>query len=577
MAYSSDGNIRAGIPTHSTARSSLDRRPRGRVAEVESERRSLRSSTYVPLRLLSGIALLAAHFLIAGCSSHVLVHDERRDEQAKEAKKLVADARVSDTVAALEKSFNDVAALEEARARDRIAYLFDSELRLASRASSLTSKFNQSSKQINGLQTAVEARLGKIGLSDLSPAGLGKLKALTADYTERQKQLDITLVEFRGTVGYPFDNCATVYATSADPSTQSETVSSAFLSRLPEDRRARARRKFPALVDKCKTIDKALAERRKLFAGGVIADVDIGIASIQQDILRYERNMKSAREALSNAATALRESGTPDPTKPATTSKLEIVEVRAKNLTELVHVLSEGSSAFGSGGAHAAAAEKLTRLEAVLGAIAGSSSDSSVKLTEDEKVAVAIVRDIPALADEANKLLTDAKKPRLVPFVAAITQQRLVLEGFEAGQRAKRKQESALRGQFEAVLNEANALAEVLSPLKENVEWSQRSIAQLLDELKGDQKINFLRALSIYADDVKLYRTEAAIWRVRAEAAQYDESLARSKYAAAQWDALSDTIATVLADYHAAGIKQTDLAEFFKALGLVTIGVAVAQ
>jgi hypothetical protein len=63
----------------------------------------------------------------------------------------------------------------------------------------------------------------------------------------------------------------------------------------------------------------------------------------------------------------------------------------------------------------------------------------------------------------------------------------------------------------------------------------------------------------------------------RSEAALYERNLVDSRFAAAQWDSLMDMIAKVLADYHAAGVKPAELAEFFKALGLVAIGVGVAQ
>ena len=521
-------------------------------------------------------ALLVASLLVAGCT-HVLIHDERRDKQGQETKKLVAEARISDTVAALAKSFAEVAALEEARARDRTAYLFDSELRLASRAPSLTSKFSENTRQTNGLQTVVEDRLGKIGLTDGSPEKLQNLRKLAAQFTTRQRALETTLIEFRGTVGHRFETCETIYEASSDPPAKSEIVSSLFVAKLPEDRRELARLKFPALIEACKKIDEALDERNKLFAAGVVKRIYGDLDRIQRELLRYELDMNSARKELDKAAAALRDSGAEAAATPAATGKLDTVEARARRLADLVHMLSEGSGVFGNGGAHAMAAEKLASLEAVLGAVAGASTDGSVKLSQDEKVSVAVIRDIPALADEADKLLTQARRPRLVPFVAAIDQQKLVLEGFEASRRAKRKQESAIRSELEAVLNEATALASVLAPLKSNADWAQRSVGQLLEGLAGEKKIVFLRALAVYADDVKLYRIEGVVWKVRAEAAQYEEGLARSKYASAQWDALIDTIATVLADYHAAGIKQADLAEFFKALGLVTIGLGVAQ
>ena len=73
---------------------------------------------------IAPVSLLLALLLLEGCS-HILVHDERGDKQAQETKQLVAEGRIGDTVAALGKSFGEVAALQETRARDRAAYLFD--------------------------------------------------------------------------------------------------------------------------------------------------------------------------------------------------------------------------------------------------------------------------------------------------------------------------------------------------------------------------------------------------------------------------------------------------------------------
>ncbi|MBU1396486.1 MAG: hypothetical protein KKE84_10175 [Gammaproteobacteria bacterium] len=522
------------------------------------------------------VAVLA--LLVAGGCSHTLVHNENRDKQGQETKKLAAEARIGDTVAALEKSFSEAAALEEARARDRAAYLFDLELKVVSRASSLTSKFTANAQETDGLQTVVTDRLAKIGLTGNSPDELRKLRVLAAQFTARQRALETTLLEFRGTVGHRFESCMQVYAAASDPAKKSEVIAESFLNKLPADRRELARLKYPALIDDCKRIEQALDKRNKFFTReGLVKETYGRLDSIQGEVLRYELQMRQAREELNKAAAVLRDSGAVAAAKPAATGKLETVESRAGRLADVVHRLAKGSDALGDAGAHVVAAEKLARLEALLGAIAGTSPDGSVKLTPDEQVSVAIIRDIPALADEADKLLKEAGKPRLVPFVAAIDQQKLVLQGFEAGQRGKRKEASAVRSELEAVLNEARALVNILEPLVRNKDWAQRSIGALLGELNGEKKIELLRALAVYADDVKRYRVKSAVWKVRAEAAQYEEGLARSKYAAAQWDALIDTIATVLADYHAAGIKKADLAEFFKALGLVAIGVGAAQ
>lgn len=525
------------------------------------------------------LALLAGTLFVTGCTHHVLVHDERRDKQGQDAKKLVAEAHVGDTVAALEKAFNDVAVLEEARARDRAAYLFDLELRVVSRAPALGSRFEEGvTGQTDGLQTVVESRLKKLALSDPSLDKLKTLRKSAATIKARRATAEVDLNEFYGTAGHRFEDCAAVYAESEDPSGKTdkrEVVSPALLKKLPAAKRVTARVKFTELVEKCSRVDSALSEHGMLFNGIAINKVRSDIHGIQTDLQQHAIDMNKARDQLDVVARELKAAS--EQAKSGDSSKLEALQKRAITVAELVKHLSQGNQALGEGGAHAMAAEKLDRLEAVLGAVAGASVEGKVELTEDEKVSVAVIRGIPALADEADKLLTEARKPRLAPLVAAVDQQKLVLKGFEARQAAKHKQLEARQRQLDAMLDEAEALANVLRPLKENGAWASRSIEHLLGELSGQAKVNFLRALSIYADDVKRFRMEADVWDRRALAAKYEEGLSQSKYAAAQWDALADTIATVLSDYHAAGIKQADLAEFFKALGLVTIGVGVAK
>lgn len=524
------------------------------------------------------LALLAGTLFVSGCT-HVLVHDERRDKQGQDARKLVAEAHVGDTVAALEKVFNDVAALEEFRARDRAAYLFDLELRVVSRAPALGSRFAEGvAGQTDGLQTVVESRLKKLALSDPSLNNLEALRRSAATIKARRATAEVDLNEFYGTSGHRFEDCAAVYAAAEDPTGKTdmrERISPVLLKKLPVAKRVTAREGFPNLVDKCSRVDSALAEHGKLFDGTAINKARSDILGIQTDLQQHAIDMNIARGQLDVAARELQTAS--EQAKSGDGGKLEALQKRAIKVAELVKQLSQGSQALGAGSAHAMAAEKLERLEAVLGAVAGASGEGKVELTEDEKVSVAVIRGIPALADEADKLLIDARKPRLVPLVAAVDQQKLVLKGFEARQAAKHKQLEARQRRLEAMLDEAEALANVLRPLKENGAWESRSIEQLLGEPSGQSKVNFLRALSIYADDVKRFRMEADVWDRRALAAMHEEGLSQSKYVAAQWDALSDTIATVLSDYHAAGIRQADLAEFFKALGLVAIGAGVTK
>lgn len=510
---------------------------------------------------------LCVPFVLTGCAN-VLVHDENRDKQAQDLRKAVAEAKIADTVAGLEKSFADMAALEATRARDRAAYLFELELRVVSRAMSLVSKYNPDDTTTDGLRTVVDARLATLMGTEATADGLNRYRRVKTQIGERQKARDESFNTFLGSVAYRFESCQAVYAQSADPAKRETKPSDAWLDSIPTDKRDLARLKFPELVEKCKHLDAALEGRGRVIVFG--KDVQGRLSTLQEELDDYERDLIAARAKLkANENAAVAPADEP--------GKLAKVEERAQRLGGIVHTLANGVDAVSTAGEHALAVERLARLEGLLGAIAATPPDGKVMLSDDDRVAVAIIRDLPALADEADKLMKDATRPRLVPFVAAVEQQRIVVRGFEAIREVKLKRMDAVRKQLAAILDEGDALIRVLSALDSGPAWQERSIGALLAELKGKPRITFLRALAVYADEVKAYRVEGAGWAARVDALAHEEGLVRSKFAAAQWDALIDMMATVLTDYHAAGIKKADLAEFFKALGLVTIGVGAAQ
>ena len=520
------------------------------------------------------VALLGACF-VSACAHNVL-YDDNRDKQAQEAKKAVADAKVAGAIAALEKTFTELAAREEDRARDRATHLFDLEIRIISRAPSLKS-VSEEPGGVDGLLSTLRARLAQLGLKEATEDNLKQLRTLGVQMVARTRALEVDLAEFRGTVGHRFGSCSEIYAASVDPKQETPVPSERFLAGVPAERRALVPGKLEGLIKNCRRIEQVLESRSKLLdEKGEIKSLVERLDMLEREIVAYDVERAKAREELDNAVKAFRESGVEAATKPGT-SKLQSLEQRVTSLQHVVKGLRAGGSAFGLAGAHVVAEAELKHLEAVLAAVAGSPGEGKATLNADDQVAVAIVRDLPALADEADKLLTGASKPRLVPFLAAIDQQKIVLQGYEAGHRAKRKQADAVRNQLQTALSEVLALARVQHPLERNASWAGQSIGDLNKTLSGREKREFYRALATYADEVQQHRIEAAVWRARARAAQYEEGLVRSKFAAAQWDSLLDMMATVLADYHAAGIKRADLAEFFKALGLVAIGIGVAQ
>jgi hypothetical protein len=503
--------------------------------------------------------LLAALACVTSGCAHNVLYDENRDKQAQAAKKAADETKLAPSLVVLEKTLADMAAREEASVRDRQIFLFDKESLNAAKADSLGA-----SGPLKGLQFVVDERLKTLGASNEVTGD--KVTDHQAQLRARVKALQERLIEFQGSFAHKFETCDEVKAASANREQ--------FLKGLSAGQTAGPL--FDGLVTACGNIDQTLAERNAIFKDGLIAKAQLDLDKIEREVIDYEAKRQAAKDQLNKAIADFEGSGVEAATQ-AGASKLKSLEERLAALRDVVAVLAAGNSFLGLAGSQVVAGERLNHLDKVLAAAAGSSADGSVTLTKDEQVAVAIVRDIPALADEADKLLRDAKKPRLVPFLAAIDYQKLVVRSFQAAQDARTKEADAKRKHLDAMLNEGMALLNISSTFKANDTWSTRSLTALDRSLSPTDKRKLYRALAFYGDDVRGYRIDAAVWTVRAQAARYEGGLAQSKFSAAQWDGLTEMMATVLVDYHAAGIKQSDLAEFFKALGLVVIGVGVAQ
>jgi hypothetical protein len=532
-----------------------------------------RLAPYYALAVLLGVASL-----ISGCA-HSLLYDENRDKQAQAAQKAATEAHVADAVTSLEKAFADVAAREEAFIRDREAAFFDREVIRVSRAKSLKSKFNDDDTSIDGLITVLRARLAELGLRTPIDDSLTELQLQDVSMKGHTKFLEEKKENFLGVFGHRFISCTDIYAESAGPDAERavpskrllESIVSANPGKNAADLRKMVSGDFKDAVGECRAVDDITKKRLALFDGGLIRDASADWKRIDAEIKSYETAHGEAKKKIDEISANL-------PTIPVDKSALEAVEGKAKKIDGAFSVVTE---VFTAAGVQALAEERLKHLQAILAAVAGSDSkDGKVKLTPAEQRSVAIVRDLPMLNDEANKLFKDAQKPRLVPILAAIDHEKLVLQGIEAVQEVKRRRLAAAQNRRDALLSEATSIARVLEPLAGN-NWADFSIDALERKLssqsdKKDLK-KLYRALATYGDEVKRQRIAAEVWKSRELASMYEESLIESKFAAAQWDDLMDTIAKVLVDYHASGIKQADVAEFFKALGLVAIGVGVAQ
>ena len=328
------------------------------------------------------VAMLAMVWLVSGYA-HNILHDENRAKQGEEARKSSAEARLGDAMASLEKSFSELAALEEASARDRATYLFDLELRIVSRAPSLTSKFVKDSNDIDGLQTVVQTRLETLGLNVKTPEDLKEFRSMAPKFQARQRALETTLTEFRGTVGHQFEDCVGIFAASSDPKGKGDTASNQFLYTIAANRQEVARTKFPALINDCKKIEEVLAKLKDFLVDeGNIKVIQTRLDRIERDILRYEIDMRRARVELNDTMVKFRDSGVEAATMVGEKSQLVSLETRVAQLRDTVKSVGEGTAAFGAAGAHVAAAEKLKHLQAVLEAIAGSSTEDERGLRE---------------------------------------------------------------------------------------------------------------------------------------------------------------------------------------------------
>jgi len=512
------------------------------------------------------IIALAGSVLAGGCAHNNLLYNESRDKQAQQVVQAVGAAQLTGVVDSLSKTFTEVASQEETAAGHRAAAQFDWEVVRVSRAPSLGSIPRTDNHILGGLMPTVEKRLGDLGLQEPLDGSVESLLTSGAALQADNEAFSAAAAGFLGVTRHEFSSCSDVYAVSIDPQHKSEKLAPAFLAGLPRPSRGAAPGQFAELIRKCALIDQDNQAIDKLFNG----KLNTAAHQLEQRVAGFEKDRIAAKQRLDDAVAGKAAAGAA--LAPAG-SQLDKLADRARTVLTVVEAIDKANSL---GAAHAVASGRLEHLEAIIGAIAGQTPDSSVSLSRDELVSVAIIRDIPSLADEADKALKEAKAPRLVPLVAAADYQRLVLQEIEAVQGAYEEQAAAARSCANSQLAETIALANVLRPLRKHKEWAAISVANLDGRLRPDEKRVLYGALATYGDEVKLRRVESAVCVVQKINAGYRLDLIRSRFAAAKWDNLMSTLAKVSADYHAAGIKTSDVTEFFKALGLAGIAIGVA-
>lgn len=575
----------------------------------------------IPIRA----TLIAAIIIttLGGCA-HSLVYNEARDKQGQEAKRASGELKLDDTVRQLEKGYAEVAKLEVESAKSLAEMLRNKELARVATASALREKGPPPQpgemSELNGLLNVLEDRMTELGAKlrakDAADAGSGRncggldcgsLKVIQATpvlLQARRETVELARAEFRAFFGYDFRTCADVEAARDATGALKQAFEEKF---APAAQRSAVKTAdyYKRLVTNCANLNRAQAA----FKAAIGSEEPGSIRAVLEQAERVEKGIADRRAKLvaaeqrlaSEIQTFKREEET---LAPNNQSSLATLQKRADALKNVVASVKKGTDAVaGDAGPHAAAKELVTQLETVVGAIAGQQSatdkletvvgaivgqqSATDKLDPQDKAAVAFVRVLPELADEADKLLKEAGRARLVPFAVAREHYRLEVKGYDDDLAIKTRRMEALRARADAMTRELSALSRshyLLTEGETKRAWEPQTLAKLNSTLtqvntpngRRDRQ-NLYEALAIYWDEVFLYRSEEQMWKARAGALQYDEGLARSTAAALQWSNLIGGVGTVLADYHASGVKPADINEFLKALGLVYIGTRIGR
>jgi hypothetical protein len=536
----------------------------------------------------------------ASCQNSLL-YDEARDNQGKAAVKAVEEAHLTATVESLGKAFTDMALKEEANARNKAQQLFNWQVESVARANSLdagskvdpvaagtseeeSGQDDDKPGEEKGLFTVGNSRLKKLGLIDAAPSGLDGLIAKDGERRDTLEAFHLKRITFRGAYDVAFASCSdvraasspaeaaeltTAAATEGTPIAHEAQLSEKVLKRIRENSRPFANADYQQMASDCKSLDAQSEALISSFDRGSVRGKARAIDRVVAARKTYDEQKAEVSKNIEDAKNSLKSL---EGTKPGK-SKLDAVETEADALLKKIETARQVNELAGT---EVLAKEKLDRLEAILARLAGSTEESELKLSKDELLGIGLVRALPGLRDEAKAMLTGAAKPRLTPLIAAIDYQKLLLAKIEAVQQIEQKRLSLSEAQLNAELDEALAWAQVLKRIHEG-RWAGQSIGDLNAKLKGAEKGKLYEALAIYGDGVREARVSQAVLNSRQLAIEYELNLINSRFAAAQWDSLMDMTSKILSEYHAAGIKKEEIAEFLKALGLVTIGVGAAQ
>ena len=356
---------------------------------------------------LASTLLAVLVFALTGCASQSYLYSAEKDKQGQAVKKAANEAKLGEAIVATDKRNARLLDLEIEAAKARHAQIRELEIRAIAFPN----------KPLGSTWLArIDGRLIAIYGSGRFQDVVAAQNVLATEERKVQERRDAL-----ETLARPAPDCAVALMADQLPELLRKKIEVARLSE--------ADHLYAQLRKACTPYDLARnnytqvlgqADRTSLLAKALKQLNDDEDERMQVDL---------ARQGASNAL-ALAEKEFAEATKnllPETTAYAETLVAAAKRLRERVEVIEEVQEGIA---VDVIAKARLDRIEDILSAVAGGEVDTS-KWNAHLRQSVALAGTLPALVDEASRMLRDAARPRLAPFELAKQHQRLVVDEAE--------------------------------------------------------------------------------------------------------------------------------------------------
>lgn len=511
------------------------------------------------------IVVLALGAAVAGCSN-VLLYNEARDKQGQALVKSVGEIDLVGSVEVLDMRFAALRELEADTLKARQATNRELEIALVASngpdgAGTLADRY---------VKPLLDQRLERLVGKPLTVQDMDRVLAGLRTDERRDRLAASAMRTFGAMSGVELDSCATALRLADDRL----ALSPQALARVPAGRQPQAQSLFKNVLSQCEVREdpiRTLAHENGLLnAISKLRDTAAKqVDDRRKDLQKRRQQLVALQQQYDDDVKAL-DARSPD-------FRERLVEA-AEKLKRAVEAWRKAAGTDPSV-EQAESEARLKSLENVLGALASGDSDPA-QLTPDERRSVAIVRLLPSVIDEADVLLKQAKRPRLGPLLLAKEQQRLAVESL-AAQAALAERRAQLRSQqVDEARKEILALCRARRALGPPAQGAGVSvpITQTVDAAfedtgeGGRRRAALYESLAYYFDHAQLHRLRQDLLDLAANGVTDEAVMSQSRAAARMWQSLAANMAAILADYHAAGIKPAELAEFLKGLGVFYVG-----